>query len=120
MAGLRDFLNGEKDHGKEARKCVKALEQELPLVAEILGGIEANGKAPEVSPSAITIYVSGGKIKFSTNVKSAEKTLHGEIADVLNPWGSINSALLVGDVSSKRYSVPPPSITEDQKASIVY
>lgn len=119
MAGLRDFLNGEKDNGEEARKLVKGLVKEFPLVAEVLGGLPEKGGQAEVSPSAITIFIHGGRIRFSTNVKSAGKTILGEVNDVLNPWGSINSALLTGEVSSKRYTERESRLSDDQKSLLL-
>jgi len=115
MAGLRDLLNGEKDHGEEARKAVKAISKDFPHVAEILGGLpEKDGKAA-VSPSAITIWIQDGKARFSSNVKSASRTILGDIADLANPWGSINCILGTGEVSSKRYTEQKASMTEEQK-----
>jgi len=102
--GLKDLLQKEKDDGKIARKAVEKLKKDFPWVAEILGGSPANGDDVEVSPGTITIFFHDGKIRFSANVKSAQKTFIGDIGDVLNPWGSINSAFGVGDVSSKRYT----------------
>lgn len=104
MAGLRDLLNKGKDHDAEAYKICEVLRQEFPLVAEILGGMPAEGTQPAVSPGTITFFVREGRVRFSANVKSQEKTFIGEIADALNPWGCVNTALLTGDVSSKRYT----------------
>jgi len=119
MAGLRDLLQKENRNGSHARKAVEALQKEYPLVAELLGGLEAKDGQPEVSPGTITIFVHEGKARFSINVKSAEKTFIGDLADVVNPWGSINSALMMGDVSSKRYTDRTPSYTDEQKSRIL-
>jgi len=115
MAGLRSLINGGKDHDSEAQKLVKCLAKDFPLVAEILGGLPEKGEEGKVSPSAVTIFIHEGKARFSCNVKSAEKTLIGEIGDLVNLWGSINSALLTGQVSSKRYTERHNSYTDDQK-----
>jgi len=115
MAGLRDLLNGEKDHGEEARKAVKAIAKDFPHVAEILGGLPAKDGKDAVSPSAITIWVQDGKARFSTNVKSASKTILGDVADIANPWASINCIIGTGEVSSKRYTERENRLTDDQK-----
>lgn len=119
MAGLRDLLTKEKPNGEAARKLCKPLSKEFPFVAEILGGIEAKGDQIEVSNGTITFYVHDGKIRFSANVKSAEKTFIGDVADILNPWGSINTALQMGDVSSKRYTDPKASLSDEQKSLLL-
>jgi len=120
MAGLRDLINGGKDNDLEAQKVAKVLAKDYPLVAEILGGLSEKGDSPKVSPSAITIFIHEGKARFSTNVKSAERTLIGEIEDLENPWGSINTALLTGGVSSKRYTARVNGMTPEQEKAIVY
>lgn len=101
---LWSLLNKGKDNGKNSRQLARPLIKDFPIVAEILGGLAAKGDQPEVAGGTITFFIHEGKIRFSANVKSAEQTLIGEVADILNPWGSINSACLVGDVSSKRYT----------------
>lgn len=120
MAGLRNLLNGAKDDEKSAKKVVKPLEKEFPLVAEILGGSPATEKEAAISPGTITIFIHGGKARFSANVKSAEITLIGDVADIVNLWGSINSAILVGDVSSKRYTERNAILTAEQNGVKLY
>jgi len=120
MAGLRDLINGGKDHAAEALKAAKPLQKEYPIVAEILGGMPEKGDQPAVSSGTITFFVSDGRIRFSANVKSAEKTFIGDISDILNPWGSINSVMLVGDVSSKRYTDQKASKTDPEKQALLY
>lgn len=119
MAGLRDLLNGGKDHGEANRKIAAALKKEFPLVAEILGGLPENGKSPAIPGSAITIYIREGKACFSTNVKAASVTLYGGIADILNPWGCINSVILLGEVSSKGYTEPVSKLTKEQESLLL-
>lgn len=119
MAGLRDLLNGGKDHAGEALKIAKPLSKDYPIVAEILGGIPEKGDQRAVSGGTITFFIHEGKARFSVNVKGEEKTFLGEVADILNPWGSINSAMLVGDVSSKRYTERKASVTEEQKSLLL-
>lgn len=120
MAGLRDLINGGKDHDAESQKIVKCIAKEYPLVAEILGGLPEKGDEKKVSPSAITIFIHEGKARFSTNVKSAEQTFIGDLVDLENPWGSINTALLTGGVSSKRYTARTNGMTPEQEKSILY
>lgn len=119
MAGLRDLINGGKDHEAEAAKIAKPLAKEFPLVAEILGGLPEKGDQKAVSPGTITIFIHEGKARFSCNVKSAEKTFLGDLPDLLNPWGCINSALLLGDVSSKRYTDRKASLNKEQESLIL-
>lgn len=119
MAGLRDLLNGGKDHEAEAQKIAKPLAKEYPFVAEILGGIPEKGDQKAVSGGTITFFIHEGKARFSANVKGAEKTFLGEIADILNPWGSINSAMLVGDVSSKRYTDRKATLAGEDKSLLL-
>lgn len=113
--GLRDLVKDTKDNGEKARKAVKTIAKDFPHVAEILGGLAAKDDQPEISPSAITIWITDGKARFSTNVKSASKTLLGEVADLANPWASINCILGTGEVSSKRYTEPKTSMTQEEK-----
>lgn len=119
MAGLRDILKAEKDNGCEARKAVKIIAKEFPHVAEILGGIQGKEGETEVSPSAITIWIQDGQARFSTNVKSMSRTIIGDVADLAKPWESINYAIGDGKVSSKRYSEPKASMTEEQKTLLL-
>lgn len=119
MAGLRSLVTEETKNGAAARKIVEKLKDDYPWVAEILGGLEADGSQAEILPGTITIFIHEGKARFSVNVKSVEKTFIGEIGDVLNPWASINCALAMGDVSSKRYSARPASMTKEQESLII-
>lgn len=120
MAGLRDLLNKGRDNDAEAQKIVKPLAKEFPLVAELLGGMPEKGDQAAISPGTVTFFVHDGKMRFSANVKSAEKTFIGDVADILNPWGSINTALLTGDVSSKRYTERPNSSLTKEKEGLLY
>lgn len=119
MAGLRDLLNGGKDYEAEAQKIAKPLAKEYPLVAEILGGLPEKDGKPAVSAGTVTIFIHEGKARFSVNVKSAERTFIGDLPDLLNPWGCINSALLTGGVSSKRYTGRQTSLSEEQKTLLL-
>lgn len=103
--GLRNLVSKESKHDEEARKAAKPLAKEFPWVAEVLGGLAANGDEPAVAPGTITIFFHDGRWRFSANVKSQEKTFIGDIADIVNLWQSINFAFAEGGVSSKRYSV---------------
>lgn len=117
MDDLRKLLKGGKDYEEEARKITKPLEKEFPLVAQILGGMPATKTDDAVSPGTITIFIYEGKARFSANVKSQEKTFIGDLEDITNPWGSINTAFLLGGISAKRYadrvsSLPKPGDME--------
>jgi len=102
--GLRGLLGKDKDYDGEAYKAVESIREECPLVAEILGGVKASQTEPAVAPGSITIYFREGRLCWSANVKSAKATFFGTVADITNPWGSINSALLLGECSQKEYS----------------
>lgn len=115
MAGLLDLLKQEKDNGNEARKACKTIAKDFPHVAEILGGIAGKEGQETVSPSAISIWIQDGQARFSTNVKSANRTIIGDIADLAKPWESINYAIGDGKVSSKRFTEPKASVTEAQE-----
>jgi len=104
--GLRGLVTGGKDHGKINQKAVEALREECPLVAEILGGIPASGEQEAFEASPITFFVNDGRLRFSANVKSSLIRFVGDVADPNLPWHSINTALLTGEVSSKRYTEP--------------
>lgn len=119
MAGLRDLLNGGKDYASEALRIAKPLAKDYPIVAEILGGLPEKGDQASVSAGTITFFIHEGKMRFSANVKGAEKTFIGEVGDPLNPWGCVNSAMLVGDVSSKRYTDRKASMTDEQKTLLL-
>lgn len=116
--GLRNLVSKETKHDEEARKAVKVLQKDFPWVAEILGGCPAQGDDPAISPGTITIFFHDGRFRFSANVKSQEKTFIGDVADILNLWGSVNFAFADSNVSSKRYSVPTSST--ESKGNIPY
>jgi len=115
MAGLIDLLKQEKDNGTEARKACKAIAKDFPHVAEILGGIAGKEGQEPISPSAISIWIQDGQARFSTNVKSASRTIIGDIADLSKPWESINYAIADGKVSSKRFTEQKSNVTEEQQ-----
>ncbi len=104
MAGFRDIVSGSTDEYQGRVKAALPLADEFPLVAESLAGTPANGTLPEIGPCSLGFYLDGDKAKFVVRVKGEDTVLFGVVADILNPWGSINSALLVGDVSRKRHS----------------
>lgn len=112
---LRSLFVGAKSTHTNDRKAVARLGGDYPLIAAILGGSEAQGDTPEVEPASITFFVREGKIRFSANVKSADTTIIGEVGDALNPWQSIESALMAGQVSSKRYSDRKSISAEQEK-----
>jgi len=110
--GLRGLVTGGKDVCKQNQKAVEVLREECPLVAEILAGIPADGEQPAFEGSPITFFINDGRLRFSANVKSSLIKFVGDVADPLLPWHSINTALLTGDVSSKRYTEQPYTRTE--------
>jgi len=120
MAGLRDLLKGGKDHDAEAIEITKSLKKDFPFVAEVLGGCPATKTEEAVLSGTITIFIHEGKARFSVNVKSQGKTFIGDLADIANPWGSINSALAMGDVSSKRYSERTAVSTAEENGVKLY
>jgi len=99
--GMRGLLFREKDVSGEARKVARPLAENFPFVFELLGGLEADGEEPEVSPGTVTIFIHEGKARFSANVKSLKKTFIGDVDDVVNPWAAINTALAMGDYNEK-------------------
>jgi len=113
--GLRGLVTGGRDACKANQKAVEALREECPLVAEILAGIPADGEQPAFEGSPITFFINDGRLRFSANVKSSLIKFVGDVADPLLPWHSINTALLTGDVSSKRYTeqAPTTKVTEE-------
>lgn len=116
---LRSLLGGKDGGVRSSRKLVEPLRDEYPLVAEILGGLEASGKEPEVPGGTITFSIREGKIRFTANVKSAKKTFYGDVADIANPWGSVNSAFLTNQVAEREYTERTASLTEEQKSLLL-
>lgn len=110
---MRDLLSKKKDPSVEAQKVVAPLREDYPYVAELLGGMAESGEQKAISPGTITLFVHEGKARFSANVKSEEVTFIGDLEDIVNPLGSINTALAMGDVSSKRYTGPASSSQKD-------
>jgi len=104
MASFRDIVAGGKNEYGQREKGTKTLKKETPFVAEILAGSPAEGGNPEVSPGTIAFFMDGTQMKFSIFVKTPETKFFGVVQDPLNPWGSVNAALLLGDVSRKRHT----------------
>jgi hypothetical protein len=117
---LRSLLGGGGDDPRKLRALLDPIREACPIVAELLGGMLADKGQPAVDPGTITFFVREGKIRFSANVKSAEKTFIGEVADIVNPFESVELALAFGNVSSKRYTERQSTMTEEQKSAIVY
>lgn len=105
MASFRQLVTGGKDDSAARLKGVEKISEESPLVAEILAGSPQNGSQAEIPPSTVSFFMDGDKMKFKIFVKGDLGTFFGVVEDVLNPWGSINSAILVGDVSQKKNTV---------------
>jgi len=98
---MRNLLFREKDLSAEARKVAAPLQENYPYVFELLGGLEKTATEDEVSPGTITVFIHEGKARFSANVKSLKTTLIGDVEDIVNLWGAINTALAMGEVKSK-------------------
>lgn len=120
MASFRDLVTGGNDDQAGREKGTKALAKECPFVAEALAGTPESGKGPAVSPGTVSFYMDGAKMKFSIYVKSPEKKYFGIVSDPLNPFGSVNSALLLGDVSLKRHSEQKNGEPTDEQKSLLY
>jgi len=104
MGSFRDIVAGGKNEYGQREKGTKALKKETPLVSEVLTGSPAEGTSPEVSAGTIAFFMDGAQMKFSVFVKTPETKFFGVVQDILNPWASVNAALLLGDVSRKRHS----------------
>ncbi|AXH79187.1 MAG: hypothetical protein [Circular genetic element sp.] len=120
VGGLRSLFNGKGDEHGTRQKAVEALEAEYPLVAEALAGIEKSGDQAELPPGTITFWLDGPIMKFTYSVKALFVTHYGTVADVTNPWGSVNSALLTGEVSRKRHSEHQTTIEKLDKEGKIY
>lgn len=112
MGSFAALLQGGNDEHGSRKKTAACLLKEFPLVAEALTGTPSENGNPEVPRCAISFYLDGGQAKFVIRVKGNETALFGVCGDLLNPWGSINSALLVGDVSRKRHSEQDASLSK--------
>lgn len=120
MASFRDLVTGGKNEHASREKGSKSLKKETPLVAEIFTGTPAEGANSEVSPGTISFYMDGAQLKFSIYVKSPEVKYFGVVADILKPFESVNSALLMGDVSRKRHSEQGNGKTDPEKEALLY
>jgi len=118
FSGLRE-LGGPSDGGVDAtRRVVSSLDDEFPVVAQLLGGVPKEGKMPELAGGSISFYVRDGKLKFTASVKSMGKVFYGEVADPLKPWEGVNWAMMTNQVSSKGYTERPngsQAVPEDVK-----
>jgi len=105
LAGsLRSLLHGRTDSGAASRSVVEPFRDKWPLLAEVLGGVAATATEDAVEGGTVTLFVRDGQLRFSINVKSADTTIIGDVADVLSPLDSIEFAMTTGKVSSKGYS----------------
>ena len=116
---LRALLVKDGDNDEATQKAVAALTAEYPIVAEILGGRPASGTQAAVQPGSITLYVRNGRLCWSAVVKSEKMKFYGEVADVVNPYGSINSAMLLGECSMLPYTERTDNYTKEQKDAIL-
>jgi len=105
--GMRNLFSGKKDVVEAARKAVAKLEEDHPFVFELLGGCPAEGNQPAIEPGTITFFVKDGSLRFSANVNSMMLKFNGECQDVLNPFGAVNTALAMGDVTQKEITERP-------------
>jgi len=106
---IRSLFRQEKDTVAAARKVVEKLRDDFPYIYELLGGSPAEGTLPAVEPGMIVIFVRDGELRFSANVNSILLKFYGQVQDVVNPWGSINTALAMGEVTTK--AIPEPAST---------
>lgn len=106
MESFFDLLQAENGSHEAKEKALATLAQEAPLVAQVLGGRAASANTPEISGGSVSFYMDGNRMKFTIFVKSPEQKFFGVVADPVNPWESVNTALLLGDVSRKRHSDP--------------
>jgi hypothetical protein len=109
------MLAGKKDDGGKDRKAVDCIREVFPMVADILGGIEAGKGQPAILPGTISFWLKDGVARFSVNVKSAEMSFIGDVADLANPFKSVELAMVSGKVSSKRYTERASSMTPEQE-----
>jgi len=116
---LRALLVKDGDNDEATQKAVAALTAEYPIVAEILGGCAATGTQAAVQPGSITLYVRNGRLCWSAVVKSEKMKFYGEVADVVNPYGSINSAMMLGECSMLPYTEQKGNYTESQEKAIL-
>lgn len=105
--GMRNLFSGKKDVVEAARKAVAKLEADHPFLFELLGGFPAENGIPAVEPGTLTFFVKDGALRFSANVNSMMLKFSGECQDVLNPFGAVNTALAMGDVTQKEISERP-------------
>ena len=105
--GMRSLFRQEKDTVAAARKVVEKLKDDYPYIFELLGGSPAEGTLPAVEPGMLVIFVRDGELRFSANVNSIMLKFYGACQDVLNPWGSINLALAMGEVTTKEITERP-------------
>lgn len=105
--GIRSLFRQEKDTVAAAREVLEKLRDDYPYIYELLGGSPAEGTLPAVEPGMLVIFVRDGELRFSANVNSIMLKFYGRCQDVLNPWGSINTALAMGDVTTKEITERP-------------
>lgn len=116
QGGLRGLVGKDKDYDATAFKAVEQIREECPIVAEILGGCKATSTEPAFPPGAISIFFREGRLSFSAKVNGVGKTIFGLVADIANPWGSINSAILMGECSQK--DTPVRTLSDKQLAEL--
>jgi len=108
--GMRNLFGGPRDVVEAARKAVAKLEEDHPFVFELLGGCPSEGTHKAIEPGTITFFVKDGELRFSANVNSEFLKFNGLCQDVLNPFGSVNTALAMGDVTQKEITVRPSTL----------
>lgn len=104
MVSFRDMVKGNASAAADRLKGVEKLQDEFPLVSEALAGAVGQNGQKDEEGCTISFWMDGPRMKFKIYVKFTFTSFFGEVADILNPWGSVNSALLTGDVSQKRDS----------------
>lgn len=120
VGSIRSLINEKGDFNGGREKAVETIKEFAPLVAECLAGCPKDSQGEEMPPGSITFWLDGPVAKFTYSVKTISVTYYGTVADLAKPWESVNSALLMGEVSRKRHSVNENTLAELDKAGKVY
>jgi len=99
---VRELVSGD-GNTREARiiACHK-LECDFPNLYELFVGTNAAGDKPEISPATISFYAIGDRLKFKIWIKSPDRSFYGICKDVDDPFGSVETAILLGEISTGR------------------
>lgn len=109
MSAYADLFKGEKDEQASRTNAVFDIATDFPTVGEILAGVPKNGKEEAVPPGTITFYIDSGKCCAIVKPKDGDRLGFVVIQDIANPWGSLESAIIGGDIAWKRRDKRTPS-----------